>query len=123
MDARKRMSGRRGIRTHGDPKDLNGFRDRPIRPLWQPSEAEATGETLTTSPGFGSPYLAPSLLDDLVQGVRIRVLAAAPTATDPLGLLVQAAELISGQGVVVPRLYAVLVVVLGTVLFGCRDVN
>ncbi len=29
--------GRSGIRTHGDPKDLNGFRGRPIRPLWHPS--------------------------------------------------------------------------------------
>ena len=29
--------GRRGIRTHGGPKDLNSFRDCPIRPLWQPS--------------------------------------------------------------------------------------
>jgi hypothetical protein len=29
--------GRGGIRTHGGPKDLNGFRGRPIRPLWHPS--------------------------------------------------------------------------------------
>lgn len=29
--------GRSGIRTHGGPKDLNGFRGRPIRPLWHPS--------------------------------------------------------------------------------------
>ena len=26
-----------GIRTHGGPQDHNGFRDRPIRPLWHPS--------------------------------------------------------------------------------------
>ena len=31
--------GRSGIRTHGGPKDLNGFRGRPIRPLWHPSGA------------------------------------------------------------------------------------
>ena len=31
------VSGRSGIRTHGGPKDLNGFRGRPIRPLWHPS--------------------------------------------------------------------------------------
>ena len=31
--------GRCGIRTHGDPTGHNGFRDRPIRPLWQPSTA------------------------------------------------------------------------------------
>ena len=28
------LSGEGGIRTHGGPKDHNGFRDRPIRPLW-----------------------------------------------------------------------------------------
>jgi hypothetical protein len=50
MNVRKRIGGRRGIRTHGDPKDLNGFRDRPIRPLWQPSEIEATGESSSTPP-------------------------------------------------------------------------
>jgi hypothetical protein len=37
MDARGRTGGRRGIRTHGGPEDLNSFRDCPIRPLWQPS--------------------------------------------------------------------------------------
>jgi hypothetical protein len=26
--------GEGGIRTHGGPKDHNGFRDRPIQPLW-----------------------------------------------------------------------------------------
>ena len=35
--------GRRGIRTHGGPEDLNSFRDCPIRPLWQPSVREAIG--------------------------------------------------------------------------------
>ena len=28
------FSGEGGIRTLGGPKDHNGFRDRPIRPLW-----------------------------------------------------------------------------------------
>jgi hypothetical protein len=30
--------GEGGIRTHGGRKDHNGFRDRPIRPLWHLSE-------------------------------------------------------------------------------------
>ncbi len=34
--------GRRGIRTHGGPEDLNSFRDCPIRPLWQPSVDHVT---------------------------------------------------------------------------------
>ena len=28
------FSGEGGIRTHGGPKSHNGFRDRPIQPLW-----------------------------------------------------------------------------------------
>jgi hypothetical protein len=32
--------GEGGIRTHGGPKDHNGFRDRPIRPLWHLSGAD-----------------------------------------------------------------------------------
>ena len=28
------FGGEGGIRTHGGPKDHNGFRDRPNRPLW-----------------------------------------------------------------------------------------
>jgi hypothetical protein len=28
------FSGEGGIRTHGGPEDHNGFRDRPIQPLW-----------------------------------------------------------------------------------------
>ena len=32
------MSGEGGIRTHGGPKGHNGFRDRPIQPLWHLSE-------------------------------------------------------------------------------------
>jgi hypothetical protein len=44
MDARRRTGGRRGIRTHGGPEDLNSFRDCPIRPLWQPSTFKVSGE-------------------------------------------------------------------------------
>ena len=46
MDARGRTGGRRGIRTHGGPEDLNSFRDCPIRPLWQPSTIEVSGKFL-----------------------------------------------------------------------------
>ena len=42
-NVQNRWSGRCGIRTHGDPKGHNGFRGRPIRPLWQPSAGHATG--------------------------------------------------------------------------------
>ena len=33
-----RWSGEGGIRTHGGPEGHNGFRDRPIQPLWHLSE-------------------------------------------------------------------------------------
>ena len=34
------MAERVRIRTHGDPEDHNGFRDRPIQPLWHLSECQ-----------------------------------------------------------------------------------
>jgi hypothetical protein len=38
------VSGEGGIRTHGGHKDHNGFRDRPIQPLWHLSnERDVTG--------------------------------------------------------------------------------
>ena len=42
MGTLRGTGGRRGIRTHGSLKDFNGFRGRPIRPLWQPSEINAS---------------------------------------------------------------------------------
>jgi hypothetical protein len=36
VDALTETGGRGGIRTHGGVKPHNGFRDRPIRPLWHP---------------------------------------------------------------------------------------
>ena len=47
MDARGRTGGRRGIRTHGGPEDLNSFRDCPIRPLWQPSGRKGSVESFS----------------------------------------------------------------------------
>jgi hypothetical protein len=49
VSGNRRYSGRSGIRTHGGPKDLNGFRGRPIRPLWHPSGAARyrRGPTMT----------------------------------------------------------------------------
>jgi hypothetical protein len=42
------ISGEGGIRTLGGPKDHNGFRDRPIRPLWHLSAADYNGTTFFT---------------------------------------------------------------------------
>ena len=36
------FSGEGGIRTHGDPTGHNGFRDRPIQPLWHLSAGDYT---------------------------------------------------------------------------------
>ncbi len=34
------LGGEGGIRTHGGHKDHNGFRDRPIQPLWHLSSVD-----------------------------------------------------------------------------------
>ena len=42
-------SGEGGIRTHGGPKGHNGFRDRPIQPLWHLSRVVCGGYYILNS--------------------------------------------------------------------------
>ena len=44
------FSGEGGIRTLGGPKDHNGFRDRPIRPLWHLSAEDYTHHVFARTP-------------------------------------------------------------------------
>ncbi len=53
MDRLINGSGEGGIRTHGGPKGHNGFRDRPIQPLWHLSSMAArSGENSVHSGGY-----------------------------------------------------------------------
>ena len=49
------ISGEGGIRTHGGPKDHNGFRDRPVQPLRHLSGvARLLYQISTSSPNAGN---------------------------------------------------------------------
>ena len=46
--------GEGGIRTHGGPVVHNGFRDRPIQPLWHLSNSDAPNYSKEITPGLPS---------------------------------------------------------------------
>ncbi len=68
--------GEGGIRTHGGHKGHNGFRDRPIQPLWHLSSragipGEPAGDIITTNGAeFGAPGAQP--LQALVLGSEVK---------------------------------------------------
>ena len=63
--------GEGGIRTHGGHEDHNGFRDRPIQPLWHLSNGRSVLYQVKlykvyTKPGDWFDFLASSFSDFLI---------------------------------------------------------